>query len=80
MVSMATNVEVTKNPGENAISVIRRFSRKVQGSGVIPRKRSLRYATRTQSPYKVKLKTLKGIKRRADLAELVQARQGPGQA
>jgi len=71
------NVEVTKNAGENAISIIRRFSRKVQGSGVIPRKRSLRYASRTQSPYKVKMKTLKGIKRRADLAELVKLGKAP---
>ncbi len=74
---MATNVEVTRNAGENAISIIRRFSRKVQGSGVIPRKRSLRYATRTQSPYKVKMKTLKGIKRRAELAELIKLGKAP---
>jgi hypothetical protein len=74
---MAINVEVTKNAGENAISIIRRFSRKVQGSGIIPRKRSLRYAARTQSPYKVKMKTLKGIKRRADLAELVKLGKAP---
>ena len=55
------NVEITKNPGENALGVLRRFSRKVQSSGVIPRKRSLRYAARVQSHYKVKMRTLKGI-------------------
>jgi hypothetical protein len=74
---MAINVEVTKNPGENALGVIRRFSRRVQGAGIIPRKRSLRYATRTQSHYKVKMKTLKGIKRRADLAELIKLGKAP---
>ena len=66
------NVEITKNPGENALGVLRRFSRKVQSSGVIPRKRSLRYATRIQSHYKVKQRTLKGITKRADLALLVK--------
>lgn len=71
------NVEVTRNQGENAMSVIRRFTRKVQGSGVIPRVRSLRFAERTQSPYKVKVKTLKGIKRRADLAQLVKEGKAP---
>ncbi len=71
------NAEVTRNPNENALGVIRRFTRKVQGSGIIQRKRSLRFAVRTQSPYKVKMKTLKGIKRRADLAELVKLGKAP---
>ena len=66
------NVEITRNPGENPISVIRRFSRKVQGAGIIPRVRSLRFATRTQSPYKVKQRTLKVIARRAEVAELIK--------
>ena len=71
------NVEITRNPGENPMGVLRRFSRKVQSSGVIPRKRSLRYATRTQSPYKVKQYALKGIKSRAELAELVKLGKAP---
>lgn len=73
------NVEITRNPGENALGVIRRFSRKVQSSGVIPRKRSLRYATRTQSPYKVKMKTLKTLKRRAEMAELIKLGKAPAE-
>ncbi len=71
------NIEVSRNPGENALGVIRRFSRKVQSSGVIPRVRSLRFATRTQSPYKVKTKTLKALKRRKDMAELVKLGKAP---
>ena len=71
------NIEVSRNPGENALGVIRRFSRKVQYSGVIPRVRSLRFATRTQSPYKVKTKTLKALKRRKDMAELVKLGKAP---
>ena len=71
------NVEITRNQGENSMSILRRFTRKVQSSGVIPRKRSLRYASRVQSSYKVKQKALKGINRRADLAELVKLGKAP---
>jgi hypothetical protein len=71
------NVEITRNAGENALGTLRRFSRKVQSSGVIPRKRSLRYATRTQSAYKVKTRALTLIKRRADMAELIKLGKAP---
>lgn len=66
------NVEITKNPGENALSVIRRFTRKVQTSGVIPRVRSLRSKTRIQSKYKIKQRALTLIKRREDINQLIK--------
>jgi hypothetical protein len=71
------NVEVTKNAGENAMGVIRRFTRKVQGSGVIPRVRSLRSSTRVQSKYKVKVRALTLIKRREAMAELIKQGKAP---
>ena len=71
------NAEVTRNAGENSISLIRRFSRKVQGSGIMPRVRSLRFASRVQSAYKVKVRTLKGIARRAEMAELIKLGKAP---
>jgi hypothetical protein len=71
------NVEVTRNAGENAMGVIRRFTRKVQGSGVIPRVRSLRSNTRVQSHYKVKMRALTMIKRREHMAELVKLGKAP---
>ena len=71
------NAEVTRNPNENALGVIRRFTRKVQGSGIIQRKRSIRFATRVQSSYKVKQRALKLIKRRTDMAELVKLGKAP---
>ena len=71
------NVEVTRNPGENAMGVVRRFSRKVQSSGVIPRVRSLRSSTRVQSAYKVKMRALTLIKRRENMAELVKLGKAP---
>lgn len=52
------NVEVTKNNNENAISLIRRFTKRVQGSGVIPRVRSIRYSQRKPSHFKMKKSAL----------------------
>ena len=66
------NIEVNRNPNENSVSLLRRFTKKVQGSGVLPKVRSLRYATRVLSPYKVKMKTLKGINRRKEVAHLIK--------
>jgi len=71
------NVEISRNPGETSVSILRRFSRKVQSSGVIPRKRSLRYSGRIQSHYKVKMKTLKSIARKANTAELIKLGKAP---
>lgn len=71
------NVSVNKNQGENSISLIRRFSRKVQGSGIIPRVRSLRFSDRIQSHFKVKQRALKGIDRRKVMAELVKMGKAP---
>ena len=71
------NAEITRNSNENSLSALRRFSRKVQSSGVIPRVRSLRFSGRTQSPYKVKQHRLKVLKRRADMAELIKQGKAP---
>lgn len=71
------NAEVTRNANENALGVIRRFTRKVQGSGIIQRKRGLRFATRVQSPYKVKMRALKLMRRRDEFAQLVKEGKAP---
>ena len=59
------NVEIQRNNSENPTSVIKRFTRRVQGSGVLVRVRSLRYAKRAESKYVRKKRTLKGIRRKA---------------
>ena len=66
------NVEITRNGTENSMGVLRRFTKKVQGSGILPRVRSLRYNQRGLSHYKTKMKTLKAIKRRVEVAELIK--------
>ncbi len=71
------NVEVTKNPTENNLSVLRRFTKKVQGSGVLPKIRSRRYAERVLSHYKVKKNTLKNLKRKAEILQLIKMGKMP---
>jgi len=66
---MGVNVEVTRSNNENALSLLRKFTKRVQGAGVLPRVRGIRYHSRTLSHYKTKMKTLEGISRREQLAE-----------
>ncbi len=47
-------VEILKGSTETTASAMRRFTKKVQESGIIPKKRSQRYAERTLSPLKQK--------------------------
>lgn len=61
---MATNVEITKGGKENNMHLIKKFTRRVQESGIIPRVKSLRYADRNMSAYVKKTKKLKSIKNR----------------
>ncbi len=69
---MSVNAEVLKTGNENNINLIRRFTKKVQGSGVLPRVRSIRYSSRKLSPYVRQKKTLKVLKRREEVTELIK--------
>ena len=66
------NTEVKKTTNENNLNLIRRFTKRVQGSGVLPRVRSIRYSARKASEYVKKKKTLKSIKKREEVAELIK--------
>lgn len=54
-------IEVKKKEKETTSSVIRRFSRKMQQSNIIPKVKSLRYNTRAKSAFKKKQDALKRI-------------------
>jgi ribosomal protein S21 len=69
---MATNVEVTKTGTENSMGVLRRFTKRVQGSGILPRVRSLRYKDRNLSPNTRKKRALKKINRRKEVDLLIK--------
>ncbi len=58
---MATNVQVDKNNNESSANVIRRFTKRVQGAGILKKVREGRYHTREKSENvnrKAKLKKL----------------------
>lgn len=69
---MITNVEVERTNNENNTNVLRRFTKRVQGSGILPRVRSIRYKLRDQSRYIRKKKALKKIGRRKEVDELIK--------
>lgn len=56
-----TNVEVKKNNNENVLSLVRRFQKRVQESGVLNRVRGIRYNTRPLSELKSKRAKLKKL-------------------
>lgn len=66
------NVEVTKQGAENTMGTIRRFTKRVQGSGVLRRARAIRYFKRGQSKYVKKVQALNKIKKREKFNELVK--------
>ncbi len=66
------NIEVVKGPNENNLSVLRRFTKRVQGSGILPRVRGRRYAERTPSKNTRKAKTVAFLKKKEVTAELVK--------
>jgi ribosomal protein S21 len=66
------NVEVQRENTENSLSLLRRFTKRVQGSGVLPRVRSIRYSSRHLSEIVKKKKTLKKIRARAYIQEQIK--------
>ena len=68
--SMITVIEVNKNANESNMNLIRRFTRKVQESGIIQKVKSKRYNQRAESKIKVKAATLKRIAIKANQEKL----------
>ncbi len=69
---MAVNVEINRNNNETSLSVLRRFTKRVKGSGVLPRVRSIRYHTRIKSENVNRNKKLTRLAEKARIEELVK--------
>ena len=67
---MAINIDVKKTKNDNNLGVLRKFSRKVKVSGILKRKRSLRYFERTLSDYKKKMNALMRIEKKKEYEKL----------
>lgn len=71
------NVEISKNNNESGTSILRRFTRKIQGSGILNRVRSLRYSERKLSHFKIKRKALNSIARKTEVTRLIKLGKMP---
>ncbi|MCH7597818.1 30S ribosomal protein S21 [Patescibacteria group bacterium] len=69
---MTVNIQVNKQNNENTVGIIRRFTKRVQGSGILRRARSVRYFDRPLSKLLRKRKALKSISKKEILEELIK--------
>lgn len=67
---MITLIEVTKSENESNANLLRRFSRRVKGTGYVNRAKSLRYSTRRKSALKKKQDALKRIRKQIEIERL----------
>ena len=67
-----TQVEVRKGKNESSAALIRRFSRRVQGSGLIRGTRNRRYFVRIKSKNVDRRRALVSLARKANYNELVK--------
>lgn len=77
MAIMATNVEVEKNNNESSANVIRRFTKRVQGAGIVPKVRGGRYFSRSKSKNVQRTAKLKKLEKRDSYEKLVKLGKVP---
>lgn len=63
-------VEVTKNKTESTQSLIRRFTKKMQGSGLLKKAKKGRYHERPMSEFVKKKNALKKIEKKKEIERL----------
>lgn len=72
LTAMSINIEVEKTGSETSASLLRRFSKRVLGAGIIQKIKTRRYKERAQSKYKVKARTLKSLEHRKQTEKLIR--------
>lgn len=66
------NVAIEKNASESGTATLRRFTKRMQESGVLNRIRKIKYNARTLSAYKKKKGTLEKIRRQNERNTLIK--------
>lgn len=56
-------IEIKRTQGESTSNMLRRFSKRVQGSGNLRKVKGKRYSSRTQSTLKIKRSALKRLEK-----------------
>lgn len=74
---MAINVEILKSGTENNLSILRKFTKKVQMAGILKHLRNKRYSERKLSPYVKKKKALKKIAYTEKMNEFIKMGRVP---
>lgn len=69
---MAVNTEITRTGAESSLSVIRKFSRRMQGTGIVKGIRARRYFSRALSETTKKKKALKRRARGEEIKRLIK--------
>jgi ribosomal protein S21 len=69
---MATNVQVERGATEHNTSILRRFTRRVQGSGILRRVRGIRFYDRNQSDFTKRKNALKKIRKKETIEHLLK--------
>jgi ribosomal protein S21 len=69
---MTLNVQVEKNTNESSANVIRRFTKRMQSSGVIQRMRGERYHSRTKSENVEQAARLKKLSKKVTYEKLLK--------
>lgn len=67
---MAVNVSVVKHGTENSMGLIRRFTKRMQGAGIVRKIKGIRYYLRTQSKGKRKMSALVRVEKHAKKIEM----------
>jgi ribosomal protein S21 len=67
---MSVNVSVMRHGSESSMSLIRRFSKRVQGAGIVRKVKSVRYHSRNQSQNRRRTSALRRIAKREKNADL----------
>lgn len=65
-----TNIKINKKEKDNSLSLLHKFQKKVQESGILPKVRGKRYNTREESKSKIKKGKIKKLKSATKYEEL----------
>ncbi len=69
---MAINVQVEKNNNESSANVIRRFTKRVQGAGILKKVRDGRYYSREKSSNVNKMAKLKKLAKKVTYEKMLK--------
>ena len=67
---MAVNVSVVKHNNESSMSLVRRFSKRVLGAGIVKKVKGTRYKLREQSRNKRRASALRRVEKRKKTEEM----------